>query len=223
MSTLYIVATPIGNLGDITIRAIETLKSVDLIVCEDTRVFGKLAGTYQIEKRLMAMNDFNEQLKVEQVLLELERGKNVALVSDAGTPLISDPGYKLVREALALGIKVESIPGPSSVTAALTVSGLPPDKFLFLGYLPKKENKRRESLASLKRMRDLASFTVVVFESPHRLLMTLEDIKSIFGDVDIVICRELTKLHEEVRRENVSQSLAHFQKTPPKGELVILF
>lgn len=222
MPTLYIVATPIGNLGDITIRAIETLKSVDLIVCEDTRIFGKLAKTYQIEKRLMAMNDFNEQSKVEQVLLELESGKNVALVSDAGTPLISDPGYKLVRKAQAKGIKVESIPGPSAVTAALTVSGLPPDKFLFLGYLPKKENKRRESLASLKRMKGLVSFTAVIFESPYRLLALLEDIKSIFGDIDIVVCRELTKIHEEVRRGKVSESIAHFQKTPPKGELVIL-
>lgn len=223
MPTLYIVATPIGNLDDITIRAIETLKSVDLIVCEDTRVFGKLAKVYQIEKRLISLNDFNEQSRVRQVLLDLGSGKNVALVSDAGTPLISDPGYKLVREAIVKGIKVESIPGPSSVISALTVSGLPPDKFLFLGYLPKKENKRRESLASLKRIKDLASFTAVVFESPYRLLATLMDIKSIFGDIDIVICRELTKLHEEVRREKLSASIEHFSKVSPKGELTILF
>lgn len=228
MSILYLVATPIGNLGDITIRAIEILKSVDLIICEDTRVFGKLAKAYGIEKRLVSMNDFNEQSRVEQVLLELESGQSVALVSDAGTPLISDPGYKLVREAIARGIKVESIPGPSSVTVALTISGLPPDKFLFLGYLPKKETKRKALLKNLLTI--LASMkddnlrpTVIFFESPYRLLKSLDDIKEVFGDIEVVVCRELTKLHEEVRREKVSQSIAYFSEFVPKGELVILF
>lgn len=222
MGTLYIVSTPIGNLGDITLRAIEILKSVDLVVCEDTRVFGRLATEFQIEKKLVAMNDFNEEAKLARIISEIESGKSVALVSDAGTPLVSDPGFKLVREAIAKGIKVESISGPSSPIAALTVSGLAPDKFTFVGYLPKKEEKRRELFENLKKMRGLLRSTIIAFESPYRLIDTLGDIKVVFGDIDVVICRELTKLHEEIRREKVSESIAHFAESSPKGEFVIL-
>lgn len=222
MATLYIVATPIGNLKDLTLRAIETLKSVDLIVCEDTRVFGKLAKAYDIGQKLISVNDFNEQSRIAQVIGEIEAGANTALVSDAGTPLISDPGYKLVREAIERGISVQSIPGPSSVVAALTVSGLPPDKFLFFGYLSKKANKKKETLDNVGRMRKIISFTAIFFESPYRLLATLKLVKDIFGDIDIVICRELTKMHEEIRREKVSESIEYFSKIVPKGEFVIL-
>lgn len=222
MGTLYIVATPIGNLKDITLRAIETLKTVDLIVCEDTRVFGKLAKAYGIGTRLVSMNDFNEQSRSSQIIVDIASGVNVALVSDAGTPLVADPGFKLVRGALERGISVESIPGPSAAVSALTVSGLPPDKFLFLGYLPKKVNKRRETLEKLGQMLKITKFTVIFFESPHRLVETLKMTLDVFGDIDVVICREMTKMHEEVRREKVSLSVDHFLHNAAKGEFVLL-
>lgn len=222
MGTLYIVATPIGNLKDMTIRAIEILRSVDFVVCEDTRIFGKLAHQYQITAEMLAMNDFNEVTRIPQILAILASGKNVALVSDSGTPLVSDPGYKLVREAIAKGVRVESIPGPSSVIAALTVSGLAPDKFTFVGYLPKKNGQRLELLRKLAEIRGILRSTYILFESPYRLFRTLESIREVFGDVEVVICRELTKLHEEVRREKVSDSIDHFPKVSPKGEFVLL-
>lgn len=220
---LYIVATPIGNLADITLRAIETLKSMDYVLCEDTRVSGKLFKHYVIDNRLVSFNDFNEDRKTPEVIADLLAGKSVALISDAGTPLISDPGYKLVREAVAKGICIESIPGPSTVITALTLSALPPDKFLFLGYLPKKDGKRRESLIKIKELIQKIKSTVIIYESPYRLVKTLKHIREIFGDIEIVICRELTKMHEEVRREKISESMDYFSNNKPKGEFVILF
>ena len=220
---LYIVATPIGNLADITLRAIETLKSVGLVVCEDTRVTGKLLKHFEIEKPMIAINDFNEVKKVPSVCQHLLAGGDVALVSDAGTPLISDPGFKLVREAIEKGIKVESIPGPSSPIAALTVSGLPPDKFTFVGYLPKKDAKRKKLLEDLKKSRQIIKSTIIAFESPYRLLKTLEDIRAVFGDIEVVVCRELTKMHEEIFRGYISESEDHFSKADPKGELTLLW
>ena len=228
MGTLYIVATPIGNLKDITYRAIEILGSVDYILCEDTRITGKLLSHYGIKKRLVSFNEFNENFKSDSTINDLSVGKSIALLSDAGSPLISDPGYKLVRECISKGIKVEAIPGPSAAISALTVSGLPPDKFLFLGYLSKKQGKRKETLRSLftilpsMKDKELRS-TVIIYESPYRLVTTLQDLQEIFGDIDIVVCRELTKMHEEVRREKVSESTRHFSKIPPKGEFTILF
>lgn len=222
MSALYIIATPIGNLKDITLRAIETLKGVNYVLCEDTRVTGRLLDEYGVDQKMIVFNEFNEDKKSADVLNDLVGGKSIALVSDAGTPLVSDPGYKLVRDAIAKGVKVESIPGPSAVITALTVSGLAPDKFLYLGYLPKKEGKRKDLLSSVKALRQTFKTTVVFYESPFRILRTLEDIKDVLGDIDIVICRELTKLHEEVRREKISQSINHFLKTPPKGEVTVL-
>ena len=217
--TLYIVSTPIGNLADITLRAIEVLKSVDSIICEDTRVTGKLLNHLQIDKKMFALNDFNEAKQVHPLISRLAAGENLALVSDAGTPLISDPGYKLVREAIREGIKVESIPGSSSVIVALIVSGLPPDKILFVGYLPKKDAKRKILLEDIKKSRQIVKSTIIAFESPFRLLKTLEDVKEIFGDIEIVICRELTKMHEEVKRGKVSELIG---QTLPKGEITIL-
>lgn len=222
MNTLYIVSTPIGNLRDITFRAIDVLKSVDLIACEDTRVSAKLLHEYGIDKPLIAVNDFNESSKIALLISYLRDGKDVALISDAGTPLVSDPGYKIVREVIATGFKVESIPGPTAAIAALTVSGLPSDKFTFVGYLPKKDGKRKSFLESVKKTNELIQSTVIIYESPYRLLKSLADIKEIFGDIDVVICRELTKMHEEVRRQKVSQTLEHFSKTAPKGEFVLL-
>ena len=220
---LFIVATPIGNLKDITLRALEVLKAVDYILCEDTRVTGKLLNRYEISKKLVPFNDFNEDKKAQAIINDLVSGQNIALVSDAGTPLISDPGYKLVRTCIHQGIAVETIPGPSSVIAALTISGLPPDKFTFVGYLPKKDSKRKKLLEDLKRSREIVRSTIIAFESPFRLLKALEDIKEVFGDIEITICRELTKMHEEVKQEKISESITYFSKNIPKGELVLLW
>lgn len=219
---LYIVATPIGNLKDITLRAIEILRRADYVLCEDTRVTGKLLHEYEIDSRIVPFNEFNEEKRIIPIIADLTDGNNIALVSDAGTPLVSDPGFKLVRESVARGIKVESIPGPSAAISALVVSGLPTDKFLFVGYLPKKEGKRGELLGNVKKSLELVKSTVIIYESPYRLIKSLRAICDIFGDIDIVICRELTKMHEEVRREKVSELIEYFSKISPKGEFVVL-
>ncbi len=216
----YLVSTPIGNLKDITLRALEILNLVDILACEDTRKTGLLFQKLNIQNKpqLLSYYEENETKRIPEIIKYLKEGKNVALVSNAGTPTISDPGYKLVRECLNQKIKVESIPGPSSVLAALTSSGLPTDKFLFLGFLPKKEGKRKIIFKNLP-----LKTTVILFESPFRLLKTLRELGKNFGDIEIVICRELTKIFEEIRREKISQSINHFLKVKPKGELVILF
>lgn len=225
MGTLYIVATPIGNLKDITLRAIEILKTVDYIACEDTRVTGFLLKHIEAEQEpfILSYNEHNELARIPQILTLLRNGKNVALVCDAGTPLISDPGFRMVRVCVDEGIKVEAIPGPSSVVTALSVSGLPTDKFMFLGFLPHKQGNRTKLLENVKSALELVDQTVILFESPHKLIRTLEELQNVFGDIDIVICRELTKIHEEIRREKISQSLSHFTAKAPKGEFVILF
>ena len=220
---LYIISTPIGNLKDITLRALEVLKTVDYILCEDTRVTGKLLHHYEISKKLVSFNDFSEEAKTPVVIKGLLSGQVVALVSDAGTPLISHPGYKLVRECIHQGIAIESIPGPSSVITALTVSGLPPDKFTFVSYLPKKDVKRKSFLEDLKKGREIVKSTIIIFESPYRLIKSLEDIKQIFGDIEIVVCRELTKMHEEIKSAKVSQVIEYFLQSALKGEFIILF
>lgn len=228
MGTLYIVSTPIGNLQDISLRAVDVLKSVGAIACEDTRRAGTLLKVLQIsdpESRpvLISYYEQNEKKRIPEIITFLKNGKNLALISDSGTPTISDPGFKLVRECAKENIKVESIPGPSSVISSLVVSGLPTDKFLFIGFLPKKQGHRKKLLDNVQKSQNLVKSTVILFEAPHRLVGTLEELKEIYGDIDIVICRELTKIHEEVRREKISESLAHFEKTNPKGEFVILF
>ena len=219
-SKLYLVSTPIGNLKDITLRAIEVLSSVDVIACEDTRKTGLMLQKLNIvnKPQLLSYYEENEQGRIPQIVNFLKEGKNVVLVSNAGTPTISDPGYKLVRECLNQRIQVEPIPGASSVLTALTVSGLPTDRFLFLGFLSKKEGKRKKILENLP-----LKTTIIFFESPFRLLKTLNKLKNIFGDIDIVICRELTKIYEEIRREKISQSISYFEKTKPKGEFTLCF
>lgn len=231
-SVLSIVATPIGNLQDISLRAAKTLLTADVIACEDTRRTGLLLQEitkqfvgFPDEKKpkLFSFYDQVEMQKIPQILAFLQQGLSVALVSDAGTPLISDPGFKLVRACAAAGVQLEAIPGPSSVITALTLSGLPTDKFLFVGYPPHKQGHRKTFFENLQKIQEIMSTTIIFFEAPHKLLTTLEDMQEVVGDREIVICRELTKVHEEIRREKISASLAHFQKTSPKGECVIVF
>lgn len=217
---LYLVSTPIGNLKDITLRAIEVLSSVEIIACEDTRKTGLFLEKLEIKNKpqLISYYEENEQGRIPQIINFLKEGKNVALVSNAGTPTISDPGYKLVRECIRESISIESIPGPSSVLAALTSSGLPTDKFLFLGFLSKKEARKKAILESLPK-----KTTIIFFESPFRLLKILNEIKNVYGDIEIVICRELTKIYEEVRREKITEVINYFTKNKPRGEIIVLF
>lgn len=236
MGTLYIVSTPIGNLQDITLRAIRVLFEADVIACEDTRKAGVLLdamkGVYHdlisggVEKnrpQLLSYYDQIELRRIPEILSLLQREQKVALISDAGTPAISDPGFKLIRECVRMGIKVEAIPGSSSVVTALTVSGLPTDKFVFVGYPPHKSGHRKTFFENIKRSQEFIKSTVIIFVAPHKLLRNLEELKTVFDDIEIVLCRELTKVHEEVRREKISESLLHFEKTTPKGEFVLLF
>jgi len=215
---LYIVATPIGNLQDITFRALDTLRQVDLIVCEDTRVTSVLLNKYDIKKPLIPLNEFNEEQTVYAILGKLAV-ENVALVSDAGTPLISDPGYKLVLAAKKKGFNIIPIPGASAIITALSAAALPTDRFTFLGFLPKTPSK---ALRSLELTRPLES-TVILYESPHRLLQTLKNIEEVFGDIEITIARELTKKFEEITSQKVSEVLRVYATKNPKGEFTILF
>ncbi len=227
MGILYIVATPIGNLQDITLRAIEVLKTVDAIACEDTRRTGLLLSRILPEDinkpRLISYYEQNELQRIPEIINALKNGLNISLVSDAGTPTVSDPGFKLVRECIREGIKVESIPGPSSVISSLVSSGLPTDKFLFVGYPPRKPGHRKKFLQDIASMIRIIKATIIIFEAPHRLVKTLQELREVFGDIDIVLCRELTKIHEEIQRSKISQSLDHFTKVAPKGEFVVLF
>lgn len=214
---LYIVATPIGNLQDITLRAIDTLKSVDFVVCEDTRVTGKLLTHLKIKKPLISLNEFNEEQETYNVIKKLETC-SMAIVSDAGTPLISDPGYRLVLEAKKKGFRVIPIPGPSALIAALSASGLPTDKFTFLGFLPKSAIRTQKILNTVKTVDQ----TIILYESPHRIVKTIEAIKEVFGDINITIAREITKIYEEIFSEKASNLIYKYTKTTPKGEFVVL-
>lgn len=217
---LFLISTPIGNLKDITPRAIEVLSSVDIITCEDTRKTGLLLKNLEVKNnpKLISYYEENEIGRIPQIISFLKLGKKVALVSNAGTPTISDPGFKLVRECIKEDIKIEAIPGASAILSALVLSGLPTDKFMFLGFLSKKEGKRKKALESLP-----LKTTIIFFESPFRLLKTLNELKNLFGDINIVICRELTKVFEEIRREKISDSISYFDKNKPRGEFTLCF
>jgi len=224
MNKLFLVATPIGNLQDISFRAVETLKTVSIIACEDTRKTGQLLKNFDIpNKRLISYYEENEITRILEIVQLIKLGNDIALISNAGTPTISDPGYKLVRECIKQGIVVESIPGPSALLTALISSGLPTDKFMYLGFLPEKQGKKRALLESLKTIQQFNNLTIIVYESPYRLQKTLVQIFEVFGDIDIVIAREMTKVFEETRREKVSQAITHFAKVNPKGEFTILW
>jgi 16S rRNA (cytidine1402-2'-O)-methyltransferase len=215
---LHIVATPIGNLEDITLRALRTLREVDVIAAEDTRVTKKLLSHFDIHTPLISYHQHSKAQKSEQILEMLLEGKNVALVSDAGTPGISDPGHELIAFCIGEGVTVESIPGPTAIITALVVSGLPTSHFAFDGFPPRKESERKAFFQSLKR----DTRTICLYESPMRLLKTLESILKELGDRPIALVREVTKLFEEIYRGNASGAIEHFSEHRPRGEFVII-
>lgn len=218
---LYCVATPIGNLGDMSARALDTLRAVDRIYAEDTRVTRKLLTHFGIQNTLASLHDHNEQGRVQQVIDELQQGQNIALVSDAGTPLISDPGYHLVRDVAAAGFQVVAIPGASAVIAALSVAGLPTDRFVFEGFLPAKSAGRHKHLESLQR----ETRTLVFYESNHRIADLLADMESVLGaEREVVLARELTKLYESIYRGSVAELQVAMQQDDNmrKGEFVVM-
>lgn len=215
---LYIVSTPIGNLADITLRALSTLERSDIVVCEDTRHSRKLLSAYCLRKKLEAYHDFSGEKDRERILRHLEGGKSVALISDAGTPLIADPGYKLVRSALERGVAVFAIPGPSAILTAQVASGLPADRFFFAGFLPPKERARQEALKNLQGVPG----TILLYESGARLGRTLEALARIFPDRTVAIARELTKLHEEIVRGSAAELASRIGEAPVLGEIVLL-
>ncbi len=216
---LYVVATPSGNLGDLSQRARQTLAEVDLIVAEDTRVTRRLLEHYSIRGELLSLASHNEAASTRRACRALESGKHVALVSDAGTPLLSDPGFELVRAAHEMAVKVHPVPGPSAITAALSVSGLPVRPFWFEGFLPPRDEARRSRLEALA---DIAA-TLVFFEAPHRALATLDSMVAVFGkERAACAARELTKLYEEIRCEPLGELVAWFTRHPPRGEFVLI-
>jgi 16S rRNA (cytidine1402-2'-O)-methyltransferase len=218
MGTLYLVATPIGNLEDVTLRALRILREVSVIAAEDTRRTKKLLAHYEIHTSLLSYHEHNKQAQGIRLMEMLKEG-DVALVSDAGTPGLSDPGYELVRAALESGHPITSIPGPSAPIAALVASGLPTDAFVFLGYLPRRQSDRRKLLESLAD----AQRTLLFFEVPHRVKGTLEDLEDVFGgERKVAICRELTKVHEEVLRGTFCQMRLHFEAVEPRGEFTLV-
>jgi len=218
IGNLYLISTPIGNLKDITLRSIETLKNVDLIAAEDTRRSGKLLKEYDVNTKMISYFEHNEEIRIKEIIDKLKKGFDIALISDAGTPTISDPGYRLVNEVHKNGIKISSLPGPSSVINALSVSGLPTDHFYFEGFLPRKKGR----LTRFKFLSTLPA-TIILFESPYRLIKTLMDIEKFMGQRIVSVCREMTKIHEEIFRGSLWKTINHFKnKKSIKGEIVIL-
>ncbi len=218
MSKLFLVPTPIGNLKDMTFRAIEVLNEVDFILAEDTRTSGKLLKHFQITTPAYSHHMHNEHKTVEGIIQKLKTGQQVALISDAGTPAISDPGFLLTREAIANDIEVECLPGATAFVPALVNSGLPNDKFIFEGFLPVKKGRQTRFLVLAEETR-----TMIFYESPHKLLKTLKDMQTYFGeDRQVSVSRELTKMYEETVRGTLQEVFNHFDKKPPKGEIVMV-
>ena len=218
MSKLYIVPTPIGNLEDMTFRAIRILKEVDLILAEDTRTSGKLLKHFEIGTHMYSHHMHNEHKTVENLISRLKAGENIALISDAGTPAISDPGFLLTRACVENGVEVECLPGATAFVPALVNSGLPNDKFVFEGFLPDKKGKQTRYLTLAEETR-----TMILYVSPHKLVKTLSEFITYFGEErPICVCRELSKLHEENVRGTVREVLTHFEKIAPRGEIVVV-
>jgi len=216
--TLYLVATPIGNLSDITHRALQVLRDVDLIACEDTRHTQKLLNHYGITTKTISYHEHNEQQRAVKLIDQLKQGDNIAVVSDAGTPAISDPGFRLVRAAIENEVPVVPVPGPSALISALIAAGLPTDEFFFAGFLPPRSSARRARLSELQSVPG----TLIFYEAPHRLAATLKDAYEILGERDAVVARELTKVHEEIRRGRLSELSNYYEREEPRGEIVVL-
>ncbi|HZK43098.1 MAG TPA: 16S rRNA (cytidine(1402)-2'-O)-methyltransferase [Syntrophomonadaceae bacterium] len=216
---LYICGTPIGNMEDVSIRLLKTLRKVDLIACEDTRQTVKILNRYKIKKPLLSYHEHSDKNREDNLLQKLIEGEKIALVSDAGMPTISDPGEGLIKKVIEAGIDIEVIPGPSALTAALSISGLDTSSFIFVGFLPAKQKRRQEELQDFLDEKR----TIICYESPHRLLRTLNDIELVLGqDREIVVAREMTKKFEEVIRGHVGEVIEHFTKTAPRGEICLL-
>jgi 16S rRNA (cytidine1402-2'-O)-methyltransferase len=216
---LHVVATPIGNLGDITIRALATLAAAETVLCEDTRTSGKLMERFAIRTKLSPYHEHNAQKVRPQILERLKQGATIALISDAGMPLVSDPGYRLVKEAVELGIPITCAPGPSAVLTGLALSGLPTDRFLFAGFVPQKQGERLRLLAEFAKLKA----TLIFFESPHRIIETLHDVAAALPGRSVAVTRELTKLHEEALRGAAAEIAAQLQARPAvKGEITML-
>jgi len=215
---LYIVSTPIGNLSDITVRASKILAECGLILAEDTRTSRKLLDHLGISVHTRAYHDFNKEKVTPEIIELLKSGADIAQITDAGTPGIADPAFYLVRAAISAGVEVVPVPGASAFLAALVASGLPTDRFVFENFLPNKSTQRRKLFETLKE----EPRTVIFYETPHRIVKTLEDVKAVLGGVRVVIARELTKLHEEFLRGSAEELLAHFEQKPPKGEMVVM-
>lgn len=216
--TLYVVATPIGNLKDITLRALEILESVDFIAAEDTRHTLKLLNHFEIKKTLTSYYEHNKQYKGARIVAELLAGKNVALVSDAGTPVISDPGEQLIKECVQSGISIVTVPGACAAISALTLSALDTKRFVFYGFLSAKKSERSTELEKLK----YEEKTLIFYEAPHKLKQTLKDMRQIFGERRIAVCRELTKKYEQVLRLSLEEAIRYFEENEPKGEFVLV-
>ncbi len=215
---LYLVSTPIGNLEDLTLRALRVLKEVDLIACEDTRHTRRLLDHFGVNKPTISYHEHNEQKRADELVERMLGGESIALVSDAGTPGISDPAYRIVTAAIERGVTVVPVPGATAMIAALVASGLPTDSFLFAGFLPNKKGARRAKLEELKSERA----TLIFYEAPHRIRETLADAREILGDRQMALARELTKLHEEFIRGNISDVIAHFESREPRGEMTLV-
>ncbi len=217
LNMLYVVATPIGNLEDITLRAIRILKEADYILAEDTRHSGILLKKYEITKPMLSFHSHSHDGQIENILRLLKEGKSLALISDAGTPGISDPGYVLIKKAIENDVQVTVIPGPSAVIMAIVSSGLPSHRFLYLGYLPLKKG-RKTMISSLKEN----PHTVVFYEAPHRIVRTLKEVYEQLGERRVAICREMTKMFEEIFRGSLGEAIKHFESKKPKGEFTVV-
>lgn len=218
MGKLYICGTPIGNLEDVSIRLLKTLRKVDFIACEDTRHTIKLLNRFKIKKRLVSYHQHSGPRQEEYLVAELLSGKTIALVTDAGMPGISDPGLGLIRRAIHCGVDLEVVPGPTAMTAALSLSGMDNEGFLFQGFLPNRRGQRQKVLQELGQV----TKTLLFYEAPHRLLDTLEDMKAIWGDREVAVGRELTKIHEEILRGNISTIQQHYRHNAPRGEICLV-
>ena len=215
---LYLCATPLGNLRDITLRALEILKEVDMIAVEDTRRTIKLLNHYDIKTTMISYHEHNKESRGKEIVEYLQAGKNIALAADAGTPGISDPGYELIRDTINKGIKVISLPGPCAAVTAVTVSGFPVKRFVFYGFLSSKKKDRKKELEKIS----CEDKTVVIYEAPHRLLKTMKELAEFIEEREVALCRELTKIHEEVKRGTLKELISHYESNPLKGEITLV-